>query len=120
MSSISLGAWLAAPILAYFWIYKSWPFWKSLFTSAIIWILISFLKSGAVIEALVFIFIIAGTLWVYGDSLNLKVRFRWIFIILTFLVLPVGLVSYYLLRGTLSKRKVEKIESDGGVIEIHN
>jgi hypothetical protein len=119
MSSISIGAWIAVPVLTFFWIYKGWTFMRSLVIALIIDGIIYFFSERDLLGGITFILMVSSALWVYGDAEVLKVRFRFVFVIISFLIPPVGIIIYLSLRRMLSKIKIEKIKSSDGVIEIH-
>ncbi len=117
---ISLGAWMAAPILTFFWIYKGWSFGKSLLITLVIDGVYYSFRLGGLFFGITVLLSTLAAFWVYGDTKTLKVKFGIIFVILTFLFLPIGLLSYLLLRKFLSKIKVEEIKTEESVIKIHS
>lgn len=109
---------MSAPILTFFWIYKGWPFWQSLIATLLIdFVYYSFTLYGF-LDGIIAIVIVLVVLWVLSDSKELRVRGGWFFALLTFFLLPIGLIVYLILRRSMSKNKL--IKSTEGSIEIRN
>lgn len=114
---IPLSAWLVAPVLTYFWIYRGMPFWKSVLLSLMVHVVLRAFIAGGIVLGILVILIFVNALFVYFDAEGHGFSYEWLYALMVFIFPLFGFGIYLLIRMALL-RKQSLVVTNGPVQEI--
>ncbi|MEI7750173.1 MAG: hypothetical protein WCJ25_04175 [Candidatus Moraniibacteriota bacterium] len=115
--------WLTSPVFAYLWLYRGLSLWRSILTMVVLDVIIGVISTTFQYDPLYGVYAVISTIaafWVYADSRARQVSMGWLFTLLAYVFVFIGLPLYLLTRNRFGRIKTEAIRSDAGRLEIHD